>query len=355
MRILILSAYNAVSHNCLNNGIVKYLSNIEFTVLSLPPRFFPWRAMGNSLSFAFNYREELTKGYDLIFATSLTDITSLKGLVPELAKTPVVVYFHENQFDYPDSRSKHVNTEVMIISIINAFAADKVIFNTKFNMQSFMAGAKKFLKKMPDFSPHKDLSGIEKKASVLSVPIEPVAYKNKSGAKPVLLWNHRWEYDKGPDRFLNMLRELKKRDIDFDLNIVGQVFRDIPESFQIIEKEFEPSILNWGFAESRDRYEDILSESSFIISTSVHDFQGLSVMEAADAGCTPILPNRVAYPEIFSNEFLYDTSDDLMVEASNCADLIVKLADKRGTSDMSQYYWGNLKEKYEELFLSFND
>lgn len=80
MKILILSAYNAVSHNCLSSGLVKHIPDAEFTVLSLPPRFFfPWRAMGNSLSFAFENREELTKGYDLIFATSLTDIVSLKG------------------------------------------------------------------------------------------------------------------------------------------------------------------------------------------------------------------------------------------------------------------------------------
>ncbi len=64
----------------------------------------------------------------------------------------------------------------------------------------------------------------------------------------------------------------------------------MPKSFATIEKEFAGNILNWGFAESRDRYEEILAESSFIISTSIHDFQGLSVIEAADAGCTPILP-----------------------------------------------------------------
>lgn len=247
--ILILSAYNAVSHNCLSSGLVKHIPDAEFTVLSLPPRFFPWRAMGgNSLSFAFENREELTKGYDLIFATSLTDIVSLKGgLVPELANIPVIVYFHENQFDYPDSRSKHSNSEIMLKSIINAFAADKVIFNTSFNMKSFMTGARKFLKKMPDFAPpYRHMADIKEKSSVLSVPIEPVAYKNKSGDKPVLLWNHRWEYDKGPDRFLNLLRELRERDTDFDLNIVGQVFRDMPKSFATIEKEFAGNILNWG-------------------------------------------------------------------------------------------------------------
>jgi len=353
LNVLILSAYDAMSHAHLNRGLIDNLPDINFTLLSLPPRFFPWRAAGNSISFAYENKDALTKGYDLIFATSITDMTALRGLVPEIAGTPLVVYFHENQFDYPDSRTKHSNAEVKVTSIKNALAADKVIFNTRYNMNTFFAGAEQFLKKMPDHVPAGLIEQIKHKSDVINVPIYPVKYKNMAGEKPVILWNHRWEYDKAPDRFLNFLRELDKRKFDFDLNIIGQVFRDVPASFETIQKEFKDKIVNWGYAESRDRYEEIISKSSHIISTSIHDFQGLAVMEAADAGCVPVLPDRVAYSEIFPSDYLYASSGDVMVEAEHCADLMMKTAIARQKCDMSKYYWENMKNSYGDLFKSF--
>src|SRR5690554_445672 len=98
MRILLLSAYDAVSHQYWRKGLVNALPEHDWTVLSLPARYFSWRIRGNSLSWAFGERERLQQPYDLVIATSMVDLTSLRGLVPSLARTPCVVYFHENQF-----------------------------------------------------------------------------------------------------------------------------------------------------------------------------------------------------------------------------------------------------------------
>ena len=54
----------------------------DWTVLSLPARYFSWRIRGNSLSWAFGERERLQQPYDLIIATSMVDLTSLRGFVP---------------------------------------------------------------------------------------------------------------------------------------------------------------------------------------------------------------------------------------------------------------------------------
>jgi len=350
MRILILSAYNAVSHDHLNKGLVKYIDDAEITLLTLQPRFFAWRVKGNSLSFAFENRDELTKGYDLIFATSLTDITALRGFVPELASIPTIVYFHENQFDYPDNRYEQQGIEMKMTAIYNAIVADKVVFNTHYNMRSFLKGTKELLRKLPDHVPKGLVELIEAKSEVVHVPINPVKICEKKSDIPVILWNHRWEYDKAPERFLSALRKLKERTSDFKLNLAGQVFRNTPESYSVIEEEFSDHINHIGYAKSREEYEDIISNSNIIISTSMHDFQGLSVMEAADAGCIPVLPNRVAYTEIFGDEYLYAENEDEEIEAENCAELILHASDKE--CDMSAYYWENLRDKYTELFRS---
>ena len=43
-----------------------------------------------------------------------------------------------------------------------------------------------------------------------------------------------------------------------------------------------------------------MDKSDFVVSTSLHDFQGLSILEAVSRGCLPLLPKRVVYPEYFS-------------------------------------------------------
>jgi len=347
MRILILSAYDAVSHRQLNNGLIKNI-NADFTLLSLPPRFFAWRTKGNSLSFAFENREELTKGYDLIFATSLTDVTALRGFVPELSSVPLIVYFHENQFDYPENRSEYGTVETKITSIYNALAADKVVFNTEYNKRSFLKGAAALLRKMPDHVPSGLMEMIEAKSCVISVPVYPVKKGVNMEEKPVILWNHRWEYDKAPERFLAVLRVLKRRDADFRLNLAGQTFRNTPDSYGAILKEFKDYIDYEGYAPTRGDYEKIVSCSNIIISTSLHDFQGLSVIEAADSGCIPILPARVSYTEIFDKKYLYKCSDNIEEEAESCAELILNRPHER--CDMSRFYWENLKDVYGKLF-----
>jgi len=352
LKILILSAYDAMSHAHLNRGLMENIDGAEFTLLTLPPRYFSWRVRGNSLSFAYNCREELEKDFDLIFATSMTDLTSLRGFCPSLADIPAMVYFHENQFAYPDSKTAHSNAEAKIVSIYNALAADKAVFNTRYNMQTFLEGAEKFLKKMPDHVPKGLIEKISEKSTVLHVPINSDSVKNIHSGIPTILWNHRWEYDKAPDRFLSVLRLLRAKNFDFRLNVIGQVFRDVPESFEHIKNEFADHIVNFGYMKSRDDYLGVLSESSIAVSTSIHDFQGLAVMEAADAGCVPVLPERLAYPEIFDEKYLYKTSDSLKKEAENCAELIIKLAEEKAEApDMKKCRWENLKNQYRKLLI----
>ena len=88
MRILLLSAYDAHSHRRWRQGLVAAFPEWQWTVLTLPPRYFSWRVRGNSLSWAFSERETLEQPYDVLIATSMTDLSALKGLVPALASVP---------------------------------------------------------------------------------------------------------------------------------------------------------------------------------------------------------------------------------------------------------------------------
>lgn len=140
----LLSAYDALSHQYWRKGLVDKFPEHDWTVLALPVRFFSWRLRSNSLTWAFSERKVLTAGYDLLVCTSMIDLSSLKGMVPELTKIPTLCYFHENQFAYPASEQQSASVEPLILNIYTALAADQVLFNSVCNRQTFIEGAQNY-------------------------------------------------------------------------------------------------------------------------------------------------------------------------------------------------------------------
>ncbi|WP_315982672.1 tRNA-queuosine alpha-mannosyltransferase domain-containing protein [Aliamphritea spongicola] len=139
MKILLLSAYDADSHRYWHQNLIRQFPEHEWTLLTLPARYFAWRIRGNSLSWAFGeQRPLLEQPYDLVIATSMTDLSALKGMVPNLASIPSVVYFHENQFAYPATDNAHKSVEPQILNIYTAACADRILFNTTYNRDSFL-------------------------------------------------------------------------------------------------------------------------------------------------------------------------------------------------------------------------
>ncbi len=315
MKILLLSAYDALSHRRWRQGLVEAFPQHEWIVLSLPPRYFNWRIRGNSLTWAFDRRDVLAAGYDRLITTSMTDLSALRGLVPELADIPTTVYFHENQFAYPASFSKQKKTalEPKVVTLYSALAADRIVFNSTWNRDSFLRGVQGFLKAMPDHVPDGLAEYLKERSFILPVPLNQASFveeRKKTDPGFTILWNHRWEYDKAPDRFFMALLELKKKKLDFMLNIIGQQFRRIPEVFQALFSEFSDRILNWGFVENEQEYWRLLESSHAVVSTALHDFQGLAVLEAVASGCIPVVPDRLAYPEFFPEMFRYRSDEN---------------------------------------------
>ncbi len=68
--------------------------------------------------------------------------------------------------------------------------------------------------------------------------------------------------------------------------------------FDNARRQLAGRIVNWGYIESRDDYRAVLRRADVIVSTAIHEFFGLSVVEAAAAGVYPLVPRRLAYPEV---------------------------------------------------------
>lgn len=326
-RVLCLSAYDAASHRHWRYRLEQGLAELDWHGLSLPPRHFRWRIRGNPLS----WLEEplMREPWDLLLVTSMVDLAVIRGLFPNLAMTPTLAYFHENQFAYPERKERVSSNEPRVVNLYTALAADKVLFNSAWNRDSFIDGARELLRSMPDRKPRAVDEAIRAKSRILPVPVPDPAFTAADRPwpeSPHLLWNHRWEYDKGPDRLLALLRGLRRRGRNFRLSLVGEQFRDRPEAFAAIRREFADCLVHDGFVASSEAYSALLKQADIVLSTALHDFQGLAILEAMAAGCVPVVPDRLAYPEYVPPTLRYPSLPEAgQEEGEGAAELIDQL------------------------------
>ena len=360
MRILAISPYHAGSHSRWLRELKSQFPEHIWTTLTLPPRAFSWRYVGNAFSLYERHKAILSQNFDLILATSMTNLIALRGLLPKLAETRTVLYFHENQFFYP---MQHANAErerfhFSMQSVYAAMAADALVFNSEHNQHTFLEGVRGLLRKMPDHAPKKVVDRLTQRSRVLPVPIADIWFQtpNKKSGPLQILWNHRWEYDKAPERFFNALTQLYNSGQECVLHVVGQSFKTKPDCFLIAQKKLQPWIQTWGYLSDINAYQKLLMEADIVVSTSLHEFQGLSVLEAAASGCHILAPHRLAYPEWFKGSSLYESFPD---DPDAECDMLYGILDQhmrnpehlrqQSPPDISELRWAKCREGYERL------
>jgi glycosyltransferase involved in cell wall biosynthesis len=367
MKVLLLSAYSAHSHVHWARCLQTMFKSWQWRVLNLPPRYFSWRVRGNALYWSMEERTVLEEGYDLLIATSMVDLATLRGLVPALTRVPSILYFHENQFEYPQTDRQHNLLEIQLTSIYSALAADRILFNSSYNQQTFMAGCADFLRKMPDRVPPDIVGGLQDKAEVIPVPIDLdksrtvlTGWPSGEPKNPVrvtrLLWVGRFEHDKGAQGLLRILYHLESSGLDYELAMTGQQFRQMPPVFSEIKNTYVHRLVQFGYVEDLSVYHGLLQAADIVLSTALHEFQGLAVMEAVVHKCLPIVPDRLVYPEIYPAACRYESyPDDPEREATAAVALILKLAKNlkgKGVAipELSAFGMDHLAPLYEQVF-----
>jgi glycosyltransferase involved in cell wall biosynthesis len=103
--------------------------------------------------------------------------------------------------------------------------------------------------------------------------------------------------------------------------VIGEQFRDVPEVFAWAKEFFAGQIVRWGYQPTRDAYRAALTDADVVVSTARHEFFGLSITEAIAAGAYPLLPKRLAYPEILdtiapssTQQYFYDGTVDHLAQ-----------------------------------------
>jgi len=307
-RIWLLSAYRADSHARWADALILRHTGFDWRCFELPGRHFAWRIRGNPLSWldAFD-RRVAGPPPDALIATSMVDLATIRGLHPGLAEVPTLLYFHENQFAYPRSDRQTTSVEAQMVQLYAALAADRVAFNSEYNRASFLAGVDALMRRMPDSVPAGLVERLAAKSEVLPVLVE--AIRPAAERDPLLIaWNHRWEYDKDPDLFAEALCRMVDGGVPFRLALLGpRGARPVP-ALARIRSQLGARIVADG-AVDRAAYAALLGRAAIVVSTAQHEFQGLAVLEAVSAGCIPVVPDALCYPEQFAARYRYPAGD----------------------------------------------
>ena len=364
MKILLVEPYYTGSHKVWAEGYTRN-SNHQVDILSLPGRFWKWRMHGGAVTLARKFLE-LDPLPDLILATDMLDLTTFLALTRHRTNNiPTAIYFHENQLTYPWSptdrdiaqkRDKHYG----FINYTSALAADAVLFNSRYHRESFLEALPNLLKHFPDYNELNTVEQIRKKSQVLPLGLDLRRFDEfgpqPPHKKPLLVWNHRWEFDKGPDEFFKALTVLSEQGVDFELAVLGENFSRQPEVFLEAEKLLAKHIVQFGYVDSFADYAEWLWRADIVPVTSNQDFFGASVVEALYCGCFPLLPKRLAYPYIipagYYPQCFYDDFDDLVDRLKAAITNIEQTRQFSLRDVVTQYDWQIQGTLYDKFFLA---
>jgi len=359
MNILLLESYFTGSHKQWAEGYAKN-SRHDVRIICLKGQFWKWRMHGGAVTLAREFNN-MNWRPDIILATDMLDLTTFLSLTKNNSHgIRTAMYFHENQISYPwSSTDRDIlnkrDTHYGFINYTSALAADTVFFNSEFHMDSFLKALPPFLRQFPDHQELESVDFIRDKSQLLYLGLDLQkfdAQKINHEKTPIILWNHRWEYDKNPDTFFSVLKKVNKSGIDFKLAVLGENFSQFPETFSEAEKTFQQHIVQWGYSASFPDYAQWLWKADIIPVTSNQEFFGGSVMEAMYCNTWPILPNRLTYPELLPPDLhhghLYENENDLCEKIIDAIQNIKQVRSTYFHKIAKPFDWESMAPKYDD-------
>ena len=318
VRVALVEPYYGGSHKAWADGYVAESAH-DVTLVAHAARFWKWRMHGAHLTLAADLAVAFGTAPDVVLASSMMNVAAFVGAARySIGDAPIAVYFHESQFAYPLSPLDRPDQTYPMVNWSSAAVADLAIFNSEFHRALFFEEAERFLRQFPD-QPHGHLvRSVRDRSIVLPVGVDlqrigtpPV----RVDGPPLVLWNQRWEHDKGPDEFVGLMEALVAEELDFEVAVVGEQFVSAPESFDRLPGLLGDRLVAFGFV-SDDEYVGLVRRAGIVVSTADHEFFGIAIVEAMAAGAFPVLPNRLVYPERIPDRYrsrcLYGDTEDLV-------------------------------------------
>ncbi len=363
MNILILEPFFTGSHAVWAREYAAR-SRHRVEILGLPGNYWKWRMHGGAVTLARQFLASDLRP-DLLLASDMLDLTTFLALTRQrTAGLPAAVYFHENQLSYPwsptdEDPARERDMHYCFINYASALAADAVLFNSRYHLESFNDELPGFLSSFPDCNEAPSAARIREKSRVLPLGLDLARFDAcrppapQAGAKPLVLWNHRWEYDKNPEEFFAALFLLADRGLEFEVAVLGESYRRSPAIFDEARRRLGDRVVQFGYAKDFAEYAAWLWRADLLPVTSIHDFFGASVVQAMHCGCRPLLPRRLAYPEHLPEKererFLYEGFDELVERLGRMLGAGERRCSGEVGAFVARYDWGHLAPVYDEV------
>ncbi len=358
--ICLLEPYYTGSHRAWAAGYAA-ATGLDLRLLTMDGRFWKWRMHGGAVTLAHAYRD-LGVRPDLLLATDMLDLSTFLALTRDRTHSiPTALYMHENQLTYPPPPGEKRDLHYGFINYASMLCADRVFFNSQYQHDSWFEELPRLLKHFPDYTELRTVGELRERSEVLPLGLGLGALDahradvQRSGPL-LILWNHRWEYDKGPEAFFRALYALAERGVDFRLAVLGESFVQVPPEFEEARIRLADRIVQFGYAESYAEYARWLWRADVVVSAAIQESFGASVVEAMYCGCLPLLPDRLAYPQFVPERFralcLYRSDEELV---DRLAYLCLHPDVARATSlrsEVARYDWSAMAPEYDRRLAS---
>jgi glycosyltransferase involved in cell wall biosynthesis len=172
------------------------------------------------------------------------------------------------------------------------------------------------------------------------------------GDRPLILWNHRWEFDKRPDLFAAAVGRLLDEGLGFDVALLGES-RGQEKAFEPLRDRLGDRCVAFGHQESRADYDAWLARADVVVSCAEQEYFGIAVAEAVHAGCYAVLPRDQVYPSLYGSHcrgrHFYTGEDELVdllraLVAGGACGHVCSL-----DRDVDEFCWDNLAPRFDAL------
>ena len=303
MRIALLESYYSGSHKAWADGYRAFSAH-DIELITMPGQYWKWRMQGGAITLA----RRLNFKPDLILVSSMLDLSIFRALTWErFGDIPHALYLHENQLSYPQNQRQAHGWRYGFINYVSALTADRVFFNSAFHQRDFLAQLPRMLKHFQDYNELETIDAIRAKSAVLPPGmdlrrLDAFRQPHSQSEPPLILWNHRWQFDKDPDAFARSMFDLADDGFDFRVAITGEGFVHTPPAFEMAKARLGSRLIQLGYMDSFADYARLLWRSDYVVSSAWQEFFGMSVCEAMYCGCAPVLPDRLNYPDLLPRE-----------------------------------------------------
>jgi glycosyltransferase involved in cell wall biosynthesis len=359
MRLVIVEPWFGESHRTLFSGVARH-ARCDASLVTLPAEKWRWRMRLG----AYHLQEQIASldaDPDVLLVSDYVHLPVLKQFAPGIRAVPTAVYFLENQLTYPARRGREADFEFMAMNLLTCLAAEAVVFCSGQQRGAMLDAIPAFLKHDPDANVSAAIQEISSKSTVIPIGVDLETFdrarserSDRTGKTLRVVWPHRFEHDKNPDDFCDVVQALAREELPFELSFLGRSYRDVPPSLLETKERLGSRIVHFEFLEGA-AYAEALAASDVVVSTAWQETQGLAVIEAVRAGCDPLLPNRLSYPEILGPELaekhLYSSKGDLRRRLR----WMMRHPDRvRATSShaqaMERFGWPTVARQFDALF-----